>query len=181
MEKTKNINLTSGSILKQLFLLAVPIIGTSFVQTAYNLIDMFWIGFLGANAVAAVGIAGFFVWLSNGITLLSRTGTEIRVAQYTGAGEDEEAKRYAKAGLFSVIAIALVFTLLVYGLRDPLVSFFRTKDNYVDQMSKDYLKVVSLGFVFAFFNQVMTGVFNGRGNSSFPFRLNTFGLVINIL
>lgn len=181
MVKVQNTNLTSGSILKQLFRLALPIIGTSFVQTAYNLIDMFWIGFLGANAVAGVGIAGFFVWLSNGITLLSRTGTEIRVAQHSGANEDEEAKRYAKAGIVSVIVIALIYGIFVYGFNSPLVNFFQTNDLVVDRMSKDYLKVVSFGFLFAFFNQVMTGICNGRGNSSYPFRLNAFGLLINII
>jgi Na+-driven multidrug efflux pump len=56
----KTINLTEGSITKTLFKLALPIMGTSFVQMAYNLIDMLWVGRIGTGAVAAVGTAGFF-------------------------------------------------------------------------------------------------------------------------
>ena len=53
-------NLTEGSIVKTLFRLALPIMGTSFVQMAYNLTDMIWVGRIGSDAVAAVGTAGFF-------------------------------------------------------------------------------------------------------------------------
>ena len=58
--KNRSVDLTSGSIVSQLFKLSIPIIGASFMQMAYNLTDMFWLGNLGEDAVAAVGIAGFF-------------------------------------------------------------------------------------------------------------------------
>jgi Na+-driven multidrug efflux pump len=35
-------DLTTGKILNKLLLIAVPIMGTSFIQMAYNLINMFW-------------------------------------------------------------------------------------------------------------------------------------------
>ena len=54
-------NLTEGSIVKTLFRLALPIMGTSFVQMAYNLTDMIWVGRIGSDAVA-VSTAGF-TWL----------------------------------------------------------------------------------------------------------------------
>lgn len=60
---TQPINLTEGSIFKALVKLALPIIGTSFVQMAYNMTDTIWVGRVGAKAVAAVGTAGFFTWL----------------------------------------------------------------------------------------------------------------------
>ena len=60
----KTNNLTQGSILSALFKLAIPIMGTSFVQMAYNMTDMIWVGRVGSRAVAAVGTAGFFTWLA---------------------------------------------------------------------------------------------------------------------
>ena len=53
--KKKQLNLTSGPILRTLSELALPIMATSLVQTAYNLTDMAWIGVVGSEAVAAVG------------------------------------------------------------------------------------------------------------------------------
>ena len=45
MKGTKN--LTQGPILKQLFTLAMPIMATSFIQMAYSLTDMAWVGRIG--------------------------------------------------------------------------------------------------------------------------------------
>lgn len=66
----KKMNLLEGPIFQTLMRLALPIMGTSFIQMAYNLIDMLWIGRLGAGAVAAVGSAGMYMWLSNGVSTI---------------------------------------------------------------------------------------------------------------
>ena len=55
-----NQNLTQGAIIPSLLRLALPIMGMSFVQMAYNMVDMIWLGRVGAGAVAAVGTATFF-------------------------------------------------------------------------------------------------------------------------
>ena len=41
--------------------LALPIMATSLIQMAYNMIDMIWIGRLGSSAVASVGAAGMYM------------------------------------------------------------------------------------------------------------------------
>ena len=48
MQGTKN--LTEGVISRQLFNLAMPIMGTSFIQMAYSITDMAWVGRLGSEA-----------------------------------------------------------------------------------------------------------------------------------
>ena len=53
---TRTNSLTEGNILKALFRLALPIMGTSFVQMAYNMTDLIWVGRLGSSAVASVGL-----------------------------------------------------------------------------------------------------------------------------
>ena len=60
MSKTKTIDLTSGPILKTLAELALPIMASSLLGTAYNITDMAWIGMLGSKAVAGVGVGGMF-------------------------------------------------------------------------------------------------------------------------
>ena len=49
MSKTKTIDLTSGPILKTLAELALPIMASSLLGTAYNITDMAWIGMLGSR------------------------------------------------------------------------------------------------------------------------------------
>ena len=66
----KRVDLVSGKILEPLIKLSLPILGTSFIQMAYNLVDMIWIGKAGSAAVAAIGTAGFFSWFGNSLVLI---------------------------------------------------------------------------------------------------------------
>ncbi len=65
-------NLTQGPINRQLFNLAMPIMATSFIQMAYSLTDMAWVGRLGSEAVAAIGSVGILTWMSGSISLLNK-------------------------------------------------------------------------------------------------------------
>ena len=76
---SRPVDFLSGKIMRTLFALAVPIMLTSFVQTAYSLVDMIWIGKVGSAAVAGVGVSGMFVWFSNGLSLLSRIGGQVKI------------------------------------------------------------------------------------------------------
>ena len=80
MQGTKN--LTEGVISRQLFNLAMPIMGTSFIQMAYSITDMAWVGRLGSEAVAAIGAVGILTWMTNSISYLNKG--ECR-AKYRGA------------------------------------------------------------------------------------------------
>ena len=81
MSKSKTVDLTSGPILKTLAELALPIMISSMLGTAYSIMDMAWIGLLGAKAVAGVGVGGMYVWLSQGLASLSRMGGQVNTAQ----------------------------------------------------------------------------------------------------
>ena len=85
-------NLTEGPILKQLFALAMPIMATSFIQMAYSLTDMAWVGRLGSEAIAAVGSVGILTWMTTSLALLNKVGSEVSVGQSIGM-KDENAAR----------------------------------------------------------------------------------------
>lgn len=84
-------NLTHGPINRQLFNLAMPIMATSFIQMAYSLTDMAWVGRLGSEAVAAIGSVGILTWMSGSISLLNKVGSEVSVGQSIGAQNQEDA------------------------------------------------------------------------------------------
>ena len=69
----KKVDLLEGSIVRSLTRLALPIMATSLIQMAYNMTDMIWIGRVSSNAVAAVGAAGMYLWLANGLATVSYT------------------------------------------------------------------------------------------------------------
>lgn len=175
------IDLTEGRIVDKLIKLALPIMGTSFIQMAYNLIDMIWVGKAGSNAVAAVGTAGFFPWLAMAFIAISRVGGEVKVAQCIGKNDIKETKSYIKASIELNIILAILYTIVLLVFKSKLIGFFKLGDIEVINMSKQYLTIIAIGMVFYFINPVLTAIFNGMGNSKTPFRINTIGLVTNII
>ncbi|NLL00304.1 MAG: MATE family efflux transporter [Clostridiales bacterium] len=174
-------NLTERGITKTLFKLALPIMGTSFVQMAYNLIDMIWVGRIGTGAVAAVGTAGFFTWLANAFILIPKIGAEVGVAQSTGQQNMREVKKYIKHSIQMVIFLALLYGLILIAFRDSFIGFFNLGDEAIIQDAISYLVIVSCGFVFFFINPVLTAIFNGYGDSKTPFIINSIGLLANLV
>ena len=175
------IDLTEGKIIDKLVKLALPIMGTSFIQMAYNMVDMIWVGKAGSSAVAAVGTAGFFPWLAMAFVAISRVGGEVQVAQSMGKNDAEETKSYIKAAIEVNIILSLIYTLVLLIFKDSLIGFFNLGDTSVISMSKKYLVIVALGMIFYFINPIFTAIFNGMGNSKDPFRINTVGLITNII
>lgn len=177
----KNIDLTSGNIFSALLKLAIPILGTSFIQMAYNMIDMIWIGRLGSDAVAAVGTAGFFTWFGTSLVFISKIGTEVGVAQAIGKEDLNEKNKFVYSGLLITIIVAIIYTILVLVFREQLIGFFNLGDEKIINMSLDYLIIVAVGMIFMFLNPIFTGIFNASGDSKTPFVINTVGLIFNIV
>ncbi len=177
----KHNDLTTGHITKKITLLAMPIMGTSFLQTAFNLIDMIWIGKLGPDAVAAVGTAGYFMWFSMSLIALSRVGTEVKVAQSLGAKDIDKANENISTSMIFMLVMALFYMLVLIFGRHLLIGFFNINDRIVEGFAKDYLRIVAFGMPFSFMNMLLSGIYNGSGQSSTPFRINSIGLVLNMV
>lgn len=177
----QNVNLLEGPIFPNLTKLAIPIMATSMVQMAYNMIDMIWIGRVGSGAVAAVGAAGMYMWLSNGLSTLSKMGGQIKVGQTLGAGNKKEAREYATSAIQLALIYGVLLTIVILVLADPFIRFLGLNGATVISDGTIYLQIVSVGILFSFLNQVLTGIFTAMGNSSISFRATAVGLVINIV
>lgn len=175
------LDLTEGRITEKLLKLSLPIMGTSFIQMGYNMIDMIWVGKAGSKAVAAVGTAGFFPWLAMAFIMISKVGGEVKVAQSIGENNISTTKSYMKSAIEVNIILAIIYTLSLIVFNKQLIGFFKLGDLEVITMSRQYLIIVALGMVFYFINPVFTAIFNGLGNSKTPFRINTIGLITNII
>ncbi|HHV27872.1 MATE family efflux transporter [Anaerosalibacter bizertensis] len=177
----RDIKLTQGNITKTLVKLAIPIMATSFVQMAYNMMDMIWLGRVSTNAVAAAGTAGFFTWFGSALFLIPKIGAEVGVAQSYGRDDMDSARNYVFHTIQLDIIIGLIYSLFLILFRHKLISFFDLGDSQVVKMATDYLFIVSFGMVFYFLNPVFSGIFNGSGNSTTPFLINAIGLGLNVV
>ncbi len=181
MEKKKEVDLLTGPILPTLTKLAMPIMATFLLQMAYNLVDMIWIGRVGSGAVAAVGAAGMFLWLGNGLIILARNGGQVKVGHSLGSGEEEEAVIYARTAIQMGIFLGVVYGLFCILLRKPLIGFYNLTGADVIAGAEKYLAITGGGVIFSFMTAILTGIFMAMGNSTVSLKANSVGLIINMI
>ena len=181
MSREKHPDLTSGPILKTLTELALPIMASSFLGTAYNLTDMAWIGMLGAKAVAGVGVGGMYVWLSQGLVSLARMGGQVHVAQSCGRGNKKEAENYAAASIQITVLFGILFAAVCLIFTKPLITFFNLNDAQTYADAHVYMQITCGLIIFSFMNLTLTGLYTAQGDSKTPFKANLAGLVLNMI
>lgn len=179
---SKQVNLLEGSILGKLSVLALPIMMTAFVQMAYNLVDMVWIGQLGSNAVAAVGAAGTYLWIADSCTSVAKTGGQIKVAHSIGEGNPKKAKQFGASAFQMGVSIIMICILFVLFGHQLMVGVFQFTEEQVHVDAVNYLLITgTVGVLFSTINQIFTGLYTGIGDSKTPFLANAVGLVINLV
>ena len=171
--------LTEGVILPAIMKLALPIMGASFIQMSYNLVDMIWLGKIGGTAVASAGTAGFFVWLAFSLIIIAKVGTEVGIAQATGRGENKESSKFAQNGIQLAIIFSIIYSVFIYYYSEELIQFFKLPNKQVVDDAISYLKIVNFGLLFTFLNPIFSGIYNGSGNSKSPFYISLFGMLFN--
>jgi len=167
--KNNQINqLTEGPILKSLIALSVPIIFANILQAAYQLTDTFWVGRLGAEAIAAVSISFPIIFLI--ISLgggLAMAGT-ILVAQYKGKNNQNAVNHIASQTLMMVLIISIILSAIGYALSPFLIGLMGTELS-VYSSAVSYMKISFIGMIFMFMYMVFQSLLRGgRGckNSS---------------
>lgn len=107
-------DLTKGSLARHLFATGGFMLFTMVFQTLYFLADLYWMGRLGKEAVAAVGVAGNLTFVVLALTQMLGVGTTTLVAHAVGRKDPDGARRvFNQAQSLSLLAGAL---FLVAGL-----------------------------------------------------------------
>ena len=173
-------NLTEGPILRQLFMLAMPIMATSFIQMAYSLTDMAWVGRLGSEAVATIGSVGILTWMSSALSLLNKVGSEVSVGQAIGMKDEGAARCFATHNVTLSLLISILWGLILFGFATPIIGIYEL-EAHISADAANYLRIVSTAFPFVFMSAAFTGIFNAAGRSKIPFTINGLGLLINMV
>jgi len=154
--------LTEGSITLNLLRLAVPIIISNMLQTAYQVVDTFWVGRLSAEAVAAVSfcfpVSFLLIALGGGLPI---AGT-VLLAQYTGRGDEEATNHVAAQTLLMVFLISLVLAAIGYTVAVPIMHLMGAAPDVLPDAVR-FFQIAVLGFVFVFAFFAYQALMRGRG------------------
>lgn len=176
----KKIDYTKAPLIKSLAVLAIPIVFANILQSLYSLIDIFWVGRLGASAVAAISMSLpiLFLVLSLGIGM-SVTGT-ILVAQYKGK-KDKKNVNHVSGQTFLMMAIsAVILSIIGWIIAEPLLKLLgATPDFLPDAVSYLQIMFVGMCLLFAFF--VFQALMRGVGDVITPMIIVAVTVVLNAI
>ncbi|ARS89446.1 MATE family efflux transporter [Natrarchaeobaculum aegyptiacum] len=176
-------DLTQGSLLRPMFVLAWPLVAIQLLQVAYNVGDTFWLGALSPEAVGAVSLAFPLLFLLIAVGGGFTTAGAILVAQHIGA---DTGKTGLVAGqtLSFVGLIAVVLGIVGYFATDPMLAALPTDPETADviiPLAADYLRVLFLGLPFVFGFYVFVALMRGYGTTRVPMWVMFGSVVLNIV
>ncbi|WP_421978670.1 MATE family efflux transporter [Roseivirga seohaensis] len=176
--KSPRKSLTEGPILKTLTMLALPIIGVNLLQTGYQLVDAFWVGRLGANAVAAVSISFpinfLLISLSSGFAFAGA----ILVAQYAGAKNIKMVNHVARQTLLMAFLISLIVSIVAYIFSPQILNIIGVEEIIFDEANL-FQRTIFIGLIFNFGFIMFQSLLRGVGEVKIPLYINGATLLLN--
>ena len=176
--KTKNNYILEGSIIKALLMISLPIIFANVLQTVYQLIDTFWVGRLGTEAVAAVSLSFPILFFLSSIAMGLTMAGSILVAQYNGKGNKEYVSLATGQTLSLVGIIAILISTVGYFSSNFLLSLM-TNDSIVLIQATSYLQISFLGMLATFLYFIFQSSLRGIGEVKFPMYIILFTVILN--
>lgn len=176
----EEINLTSGSLAKPLFYLALPVIITNLLRTAYNLADMFWVGRLSKEALAAITFSYPMVFLFISLGMGVAVAGSVLVAQYEGANEREKAEYAASQTLVFSLLVAILLGIGGFFLVTQVLELLGASPDVIP-LATSYLEIVTLGLFSLFGFSVFIALMRGYGETVTPMIIMLISVVLNII
>ena len=131
-------DLTQGSVVKHLIQMAAFLAVSMVVQTLYLLADLFWVGRLGKEAIAAVGLAGNLTIIVLALTQMLGVGTTALISQAAGQKDQSRAELAFNQSFIMSILIAAALGVVGFLLRTPYCDIL-SADATTAALARSYL------------------------------------------
>ncbi|GAA6132048.1 MATE family efflux transporter [Halopseudomonas sabulinigri] len=168
----------TGSIPRALLTLAVPIMLANILQSGYQLTDAFWVGRLGADAVAAVSVSMpvtfLVIAMGSGLAMAGATLT----AQYMGAGRPDLVNHVAAQTMLMVTITSIVLGAIGFILAPHLLRLLGVTDA-VYAGALGFMRVSFIGVIFVFIYIMFQSLMRGVGQTRVPLLIVLGTVILN--
>jgi putative MATE family efflux protein len=173
-------DLTTGPITGSIFYLALPVVATMFLETAFSIADMFWVGKLGAVSLAAVISSAILIWIIYSLVGAVSIGVTALVARFIGAKQPDQASFAARqAYLFSMLlAVCLTIPGVLFA-KWAFVLMGTAPD--VTHWGIRYLRIIFAGAITFFLIDTFSAIFRASGDTRTPMLVIGVSLALNIV
>lgn len=171
---------TKGSLNRAILLLAIPMVLEMVLESLFAVVDVFWVGRVGANAVATVGLTESLMLLIFAIGMGLSLSTTAMVARRIGEKDPEDA---AVAGVQAIIlglAVSVGLGVPAFIFAPNLLHLMGASPEIV-AMGSGYARIALGGsgvVVLLFLNNA---IFRGAGDAAIAMRLLWVSNIINLI
>ena len=168
---------------RQLFVLALPVLGEQLLNFCIGFVDVYLSGRLGKVETSAIALSAYVSWLASMIFSLLGTGTVAIVAREWGAGRFDEARRVTGRSL-SLAPIVGFAVFLMLQLMATLFPSMLNMEGEQRQIAVSYLRVDACGQLFVAWTLVAAAAFRGTGDMVSPlfvlFATNLLNIALSV-
>lgn len=170
----------NGRVAASVNSLAWPVIIENLLQTLLGVVDLIFVGALGAAAVAGVGAALQVLWVIQSAFSALTTGTTVMVAHAIGAKHPTEANRVLKQSLL-IGGVLSIFVGIIGALAAvPIIAALGGEPEVVADGAA-YFRVGAITSVFMLAMFIMGAAMRGAGDSRTPMMINAVANVVNVI
>ena len=174
-------DMTKGTIWKQLLIFAVPLFFGNLFQQMYNTVDSLIVGnYVGSEALGAVTSVGSAINTFIGFFSGFATGAGVVVSHAFGAKDYEEVSDSVHTILLSTVIISAVLSVLGVSLSPQVIRFMNTPPE-IAPMAIEYLRVYFMGILGLMLYNICSGILRAVGDSIKPLKILIFSSFLNII
>jgi len=173
-------DLTSGSLIRHLLKTTSFMLVTMIFQTLYFLIDLYWVGRLGKEAVAGVAIAGNLTFIVLAVSQMLGVGTTALISHAAGQKDHDRALLVFNQSQILSVVVAAVFFVLGMELRVPYVDALGA-DARTTELAGSYLFWFIPAMALQFGLVAMGAGLRGTGNFRPGMIVSTASVILNMV
>jgi putative MATE family efflux protein len=156
---------TTGSIRRAIFLLSIPMILEMCMESVFALVDIFFVGRIGKDAVATVGLTESVLTLVYSVAIGLSMAATAMVARRTGEKKPEEAAHAAGQSILVAVIITM-FVSLAGALLAPQILQAMGASPETVITGASYTRIEFGGSIVIMLLFLINGIFRGAGNAS---------------
>ncbi len=171
---------TAGSLNRAILLLAIPMVLEMVLESLFAVVDVFWVGHLGADAVATVGLTESLLSLVFAVGIGLSMSTTAMVARRIGEKDPEDAAIAGVQAIFLGLLVSIVIGVPCFIFAPQLLRLMGATPAIV-AIGSGYARIALGGcgaIVMLFLNNA---IFRGAGDAAIAMRLLWVSNIINLI
>ncbi len=176
----KLVSLEKEKIYRDLWHLSWPVMLFMIFQTFLELVDFFWVGMLGTDALAALSLSHNIFWMLFTLSQLITVSTLSLTSRYRGSGDIEGVGLVARHSFWMAVLVSALVITFIFTLGDYVLSLYQVEPE-VHRQALIYLQVAGGSFLFLYAGVGLAFCLQGVGDSFTSMGILVFTNIINIV